>query len=98
MFFKQLKNLMGFKGYQMHSALEIERFWLMLLIPVHYLIVIVGGELGYALRFSRSLIRSELDSFILRLGASLPPTDYIALPVWFLFPICSFRVHNIKLL
>lgn len=54
--FKQQKNIFGFDGYQMRSAIGIERFWLMLSIAAFYCVVSRSMPLGSAARDCRAAV------------------------------------------
>ena len=58
-FFKQQKNLLGFKGYQIRSAKGIDRLWLILSLASFYCILTRDMPLGDAVRDCRTAIATD---------------------------------------
>lgn len=78
-FFKQQKNLFGFKGYQIRSAKGIDRLWLLLSLASFYCIVSRDMPLGEALRDCRAAVAIDFAFLFYCAGRDGIPFDSLPL-------------------
>ena len=81
-FFKQVKNIFGFGGYQMRSSKGIERFWLILSLTVFYLVTDRDKALGTAAVQSRTAVFLDLALLIYCAGRDGVPFNSLPLPAF----------------
>jgi hypothetical protein len=78
-FFKQQKNLLGFKGYQIRSGKGIDRLWLLLSLASFYCIVSRQMPLGKAVRDCRAAIATDYAFLIYCAGRDGIPFESLLL-------------------
>ena len=81
-FFKQVKNILGFGGYQIRSSKGIERFWLILSLTVFYLVTDRNKALGAAARESQFAVFLDLAFVIYCAGRDGFPLNSLPLPAF----------------